>query len=100
MREDGETAANSSVGDDVVSNGDGKVGRDEGRLVLPVGAAGACGPATGDGGATAGGGPPTVGGSLGAPNSDAATDAGLGAGAGFAGLARDTSNDWPSAEPL
>ncbi len=55
--------------------------------------AGAAGTATGAGATPAGGG------SLGAPNSEAATDAGLGGGVGCAGLPRDTSNDWPSAEP-
>jgi hypothetical protein len=39
MREEGETAANSPVGEEVVSNGDGRVARDAGRFALPAGAA-------------------------------------------------------------
>jgi hypothetical protein len=41
MIEEGETAANSPEGNEALSNGDGKVGRDAGRVALSAGAAGA-----------------------------------------------------------
>jgi hypothetical protein len=41
MMEEGETAANSPEGDEVVSNGEDKVGREMGRAEMPAGAAAA-----------------------------------------------------------